>query len=169
MDSRKTPCTWCNDAGYFGDFAPGIYPMPCPHCGGTGLEGILSEESSKKISTMRKEFYEAIGKETERWRVASEGLRSSLLAMCSETTQEREIHALNAMTYHRRLNDFPLSYLPIEERCLQESWKKVKELIDPPYHPIITENSRQVLGKSYIQNARAELARAAMQRSPVSN
>ncbi len=169
MNQRNTPCTWCGNAGYFGDFAPGIYPMPCPHCGRTGLEGIVSQETSEKISAMRNELYERIGKETDRWKAASEGFKSSLLLILAKTRKEAEELAVKAEIDRRRLGTFPQDYLPIEERSLQESWELVKELVDTQYSPRIIENSRKVLGKTYLQNAIMEITVASMRNSLAMN
>lgn len=156
-DIKTDKCTWCKGDGYFGDFGPGLYPLPCPHCAGIGIEGIISEDISKHLLETRKEFYHLIKSQTERLEVASTSFEIGIRLFLAESFEEREKYENQRQLFLQKLNTFPTFYLQIEKYCLEEGWKRAKQLVDPQYKDIVEQNSRKVVGKTYIENARLEL------------
>src|SRR3989338_4565179 len=64
-------CSWCNGDGYFGDFCPGFYPLPCSNCTGTGYDGLIEKSASEEMQKIREKAYSAIREITERPDVAA--------------------------------------------------------------------------------------------------
>lgn len=142
-------CAWCEGDGYFGDFGPGLYPLPCPHCGGTGLEGVISEDISKRIIDMREELYNNISSQTERLRVAAKSFEMSIRADLAENLEEKIRYEIQRQTLIQKLGTFPDDYLPIERDCLKEGWERAIKLVDPSYKDMTEKNSKKIIGKMY--------------------
>ena len=150
-------CTWCKGDGYLGDFGPGLYPLPCPHCAGIGIERVITEDISKRITEIRKELYILIKSQTERLDVASKSFEMGVRLLLAESFEEQTKYENQRQLFLQKLSTFPNFYLQIEKYCLEEGWKRAKQLVDPQYRDMVEKNSRKVLGKTYKENARAEL------------
>lgn len=154
-------CGQCEGDGYFGDFGPGAYPMPCPKCAGTGMEGIISDETTNKVREMREGLYTRISAATERLKVTSEAFKEGLLAGLAEKPEEAEKHRRKSASLREKLNEFGPDYAPVERDCLRESWERATQMVDPAYRPLVIDKSKQVVGKTYRDNALMEHARLA--------
>lgn len=151
-------CTWCQGEGYFGDFGPGLYPLPCPHCAGIGLEGVISKEISDCITDLRENLYNLIRVETERLCIASKSFEMGIRAGLAENLEDAKEYERQRRKYIEKLDKFPTDYLPIEKFCLEKGWDKVKELVNPPYKTMIEKNSKKIIGKTYRENVIIELS-----------
>lgn len=150
-------CTWCKGDGYFGDFGPGLYPLPCPHCAGTGLEGVVSEDILKRITEIREELYNHIKSKTERLDVAAKSFEMSIRSELAENIEEAVEYEIQRQTLIQKLSAFPIDYLSVEINCLREGWERAIQLIGSPYKIIVEKNSRKIIGKTYRENAVTEL------------
>ncbi len=150
-------CTWCKGEGYFGDFGPGLYPLPCPHCAGIGLEGVITEDISNCILDMRENLYNIIKTETERLYIASKSFEMGVRAGLAENLDEAKKYERQRRKYIEKLNNFPVDYLPIEKFCLEKGWEQVKELVNSQHKTMIEKNSRKIVGKTYRENIIMEL------------
>lgn len=154
-------CRQCEGDGYFGDFGPGAYPMPCPKCAGTGMEGIISDETTKAVREMREGLYTRISAATERLKITSEAFKEGMLAAVASTPEEREERSQRWRSLKKRLDEFGPDYVPEESECLREAWERAEKLVDAAFRPLVRQKSMQVVGKSYAQNARMEHQRLA--------
>lgn len=150
-------CIWCKGDGYFGDFGPGLYPLPCPHCAGIGIEGIVSGDISKRIIEIREELYNNIRSQTERLDIAAKSFEMHVRSGLTENLGERVKYEIQGQELVQKLGTFPINYLPVEINCLKEGWERAIQLISPPYKVMVEKNSRKIIGKTYKENATTEL------------
>lgn len=150
-------CKWCRGDGYFGDFSPGLYPLPCPKCAGTGLEGVISKDILINITDMRQELYERIKVQTERLDIASLSLEAGVRANLATTIDSVIKYEKRRQDLLERLAKFPQDYIEIEKDCLKEGWERAIKLVDEPYKTNIEQNGRKVLGNTYKENIFMEL------------
>lgn len=136
-NTMTNKCTWCKGDGYFGDFGPGLYPLPCPHCAGTGLEGVVPENTLKCITDIREELYNLIRSQTERLDIAAKSFEMGIRSGLAGDLEEAEKYEIQRQILIRKLSAFPIDYLPVEINCLKEGWERAIRLISPPYKVMV--------------------------------
>ncbi len=146
MNGELKMCNACNGDGYFGDFMPGLYPMPCQYCAGTGKNGICTPELHKHIKAIRNAAYEQIVKETPRPQIAGQILEATLRMSLggSEGSTWKRRHAELGQLYRETC---PSDYIPVERESLENTWKQVYTLVDIKYKPLVENRMKRVLEK----------------------
>lgn len=83
-----SPCKWCNATGYFTDFGPGLYPLPCSNCAGIGIRGFISKKVEEQIMDIRSSLYQNIKSKTERLEIAAESFEAYIMRFIVGTEEE---------------------------------------------------------------------------------
>lgn len=164
MVNKINLCKWCRGDGYFGDFGPGLYPLPCPSCAGTGLENVISTDILKNIIDMRQELHERIKVRTERLDIASLAFEAGVRAGLANTIDSIVKYEKRKQDLLKRLAKFPQDYIEVEKDSLKEGWERAIKLVDEPYKTNVVQNSRNVLGNTYKENIFMDLENAKIRR-----
>ncbi len=139
-------CDACHGDGYFGDYMPSLYPMPCQYCVGSGKKGVCTPELHKRVDSLRKEGYIRIEEKLPKPSIAGQIFKATIMMGLTKTAQER----LSWQQRHSELSaryatEFPKDYIDVEREALRSTWEQVYGMVDTSYKPLVEERMNRVL------------------------
>lgn len=148
---ENNKCDACNGDGYFGDFMPGLYPMPCQFCCGTGFTEVIPKNLVKELDDLRNRSYDQIEMVINRPKIAGKifelTFRIALeVGQCNINFYTELLEEQNL--YKKTLAGMPKDYTHIEYAAIKETWDSALNLAPIEYKDLVKKHRDRIVGKS---------------------